>query len=110
MNSKNACLEVTLEELRLAGHTPIVAHGSKHVQVRWDSRRGYPRMVTIGATPSDWRSPQNARRDVRNILRKDGELPVEQPAPRAPKQLSRLEVLEQRLAMVEQRLRILGEA
>jgi hypothetical protein len=32
------------------------------------------RMLTIPSTPSDWRSPQNTRSDLRKLLRQDGVL------------------------------------
>jgi hypothetical protein len=105
---RNECLDAAVDELAKAGiHHPQVARGSKHLQVRWTNPNGQTRMLPIPGTPSDWRSPENVRRDVRQILRADGML--ETPAPRAaapPRQPSRLELIERRLAALERRLGI----
>jgi hypothetical protein len=47
-------------------------HGSKHLQIRWTAASGALRILTIPGTPSDWRSPQNTRSDMRRLLREDG--------------------------------------
>ena len=78
----NACLSAVLEELRIAGiHQPVVAAGGKHLQVRWSNTRGVVRMYPVPCTPSDRRSVNNCRADVRRILREDGMLAVAEPKP-----------------------------
>ena len=61
-------------------------------------------MLAVPGTPSDWRSTENTRHDLRRILRADGML--EAPEPRPARQPSRIELLERRLAEVERRLGI----
>jgi hypothetical protein len=102
---RNPCIAAALAELAKAGvRNPDIATGGKHLQIRWTTASGARRMVAVSATPSDWRSPENTRRDVRYILRADGML--EAPAPRTtpPRQPSRIEIVERRLAALEQRL------
>ena len=69
---RNACLDAALAELDAVGiRNYQLARGSKHLQVRW-TVAGVLRMMTIPGSPSDWRSPQNTRRDMRRLLREDG--------------------------------------
>jgi hypothetical protein len=63
-------------------------------------------MLAVPCTSSDWRTPENTKRDVRRILRADGMLETPQPRTPPPRQPSRLELLERRLARIEQRLGI----
>jgi hypothetical protein len=106
MNVRNPCLLAVIVELANAGiHHPEIARGSKHVQVRWSTRTGERRMFAVPGTPSDWRSPENTRRDVRRILRADGMIETPEPRTPPPRQPSRIELLEQRLAEIE---RLLG--
>jgi hypothetical protein len=106
--NRNPCLAIALEELAKAGiHHPIIANGGKHMQLRWAAAGGQPRMMPIPGTPSDWRTPENVRRDIRHILRADNMLAAPEPkAPPPPRQPSRIELLERRLAEVERRLGI----
>jgi hypothetical protein len=102
---RNPCLDAALAELAKAGiRDPVIAPGGKHLQVRWTSSGGRARLLAVPGTPSDWRSAQNTRHDVRRILRADGMLEV--PEPRPARQPSRIEALERRLAEVERRLGI----
>jgi hypothetical protein len=75
---RNDCLDAAVGELEQAGIRDYeVAHGGKHIQLRWhagDHRR--LRIAFIATTPSDHRSPQNTRRDVRRLLRLDNMLAV----------------------------------
>jgi hypothetical protein len=105
---RNTCLDAALDELARAGvRNPTVARGGKHLQVRWTNPGGQARMLAIPNTPSDWRSPENARRDVRHILRADGMLTTPAPRAAAPtRQPSRLELIERRLTELERRLGI----
>ena len=69
---RNPCLDAALAELDAVGiRNYQLARGSKHLQVRW-TVAGVLRMMTIPGSPSDWRSPQNTRRDMRRLLREDG--------------------------------------
>jgi hypothetical protein len=109
MSMRNPCLAVALEELAKAGiHHPEIARGSKHLQLRWVTASGQPRMFAVPGTPSDWRTPENVRRDIRRVLRADGMLEVPQPRTPPPQQPSRIELLEQRLAAIERRLGLGG--
>jgi hypothetical protein len=103
----NPCLAAAIEELHRAGiRNPEIARGAKHLQVRWTTTSGQPRMVVVPSTPSDRRSIENTRRDVRSILRADGMLETPHPQAPPPRQPSRIELLERRLAAVERRLRL----
>jgi hypothetical protein len=102
---RNPCLAAALEELASVGiRHPDIANGSKHLQIRWLNASGARRMVAVPTTPSDWRSPENTRRDVRSILRADNMLDAPAPRTPPPRQPSRLELVERRLAALEQRL------
>lgn len=105
---RNLCLTMAIEELAKAGISdPVIAHGAKHPQIRWTTPRGKLRVFAVPGTPSDWRSAENVRRDLRKILRADGLLGLPEPRPQAPvKQPSRIELLERRLAEIERRLGI----
>jgi hypothetical protein len=105
--NKNPCLAAALEELAKAGvHHPEIANGGKHLQVRWLTPRGERRMFTVPVSPSDWRSAENTRHDIRRMLRSDGMLGGCEPRPTPVRQLSRLELLEKRVAELERRLEI----
>jgi hypothetical protein len=105
---RNLCLAAALEELAKAGiREPVVARGAKHPQVRWTTTQGELRVFAVPGTPSDWRSAENTRHDLRRILRDDGMLAVPEPKPAPVRQPSRLELLERRLMEVERRVRIL---
>jgi hypothetical protein len=106
---RNLCLAVALEELAKAGvREPVIARGAKHPQVRWTTPQGQLRVFAVPGTPSDWRSAENTRHDLRRILREDGMLAVPEPRPVPTKQPSRIELLERRLAEVERRLGMRG--
>ena len=105
---RNLCLTTAIEELAKAGiPNPVIAHGAKHPQIRWTTPRGELRVFAVPGTPSDWRSAENVRRDLRKILRADGLLALPEPRAAAPaKQPSRIELLERRLAEIERQLGI----
>src|SRR5215831_17692974 len=70
---RNACLDAALAELDAVGIRDYqLARGGKHLQLRWTVAGHTLRMLTIALTPSDWRSPQNTRSDLRKLLREDG--------------------------------------
>jgi len=76
---RNPCLDVALAELEAVGiRNYQLARGGKHLQLRWNITGGIMRMLALPCTPSDWRSPRNTRRDVRNLLRLDGVLDMPQ--------------------------------
>ena len=104
---RNLCLTAAIEELASAGiHDPVIARGAKHPQLRWTTPRGELRVFAVPGTPSDWRSAENTRHNLRRILRGDGMLAAPEPRPAPVKQPSRIELLERRLAEVERRLGI----
>jgi hypothetical protein len=80
---RNPCVDAAIAELEAAGvHNFQLAHGGKHLQVRWRVSDHHPlRVAVIPATPSDHRSPQNTRRDVRRLLRLDDMVAVARPTP-----------------------------
>src|SRR5215813_11322045 len=70
---RNACLDAALAELDAVGIRDYqVARGGKHLQLRWSVAGHALRVLTLPLTPSDWRSPQNTRSDLRKLLRQDG--------------------------------------
>src|SRR5262245_12078704 len=100
---RNECLAAALDELAKAGiREPAMAHGGKHVQVRWVEPGGEARLVTVAGTPGDSRSIENTRRDVRRVLRVDGMLDEGRAPP--PRQPSRIELLPRRVAELERRV------
>jgi hypothetical protein len=108
MNDKS-CLTAAIRELAAAGiHHPEIANGAKHAQLRWVTPRGERRMFSVPGTPSDWRSAENTRHDLRKILRSDGMIETASPRTPPPRQPSRIELLERRLAEVERRLASAG--
>jgi hypothetical protein len=62
-------------------------------------------MKAVACTPSDQLAPTKAASDVRRQLRADGML-VEPETKAPPRQLSRIEILEQRLRRLEQQIGI----
>jgi hypothetical protein len=100
-----SCLSAAIDELARYGvRNPQVARGSKHIQVRWTNSRGQARMMAVPNTPSDWRSPENTRRDVRRVLREDGMASTPATTSAPPRTPSRLELLERRVAELERLL------
>jgi hypothetical protein len=109
----NPYLAVVLEELNRAGvHHPEIANGGKHLQVRWKTPGGQPRMCTVSYSPtgSDRHAAENMRRSVRQTLRADGMLATPEPRTPPARQPSKLELLERRVALIEQQLSILKGA
>jgi hypothetical protein len=65
--------------------------------------------MTVPGTPSDWRSAENTRHDLRRILREDGMLEeTASPKTPPPRQPSRIELLERRVVELERRLASVG--
>ena len=102
--SSNACLDAALRELAEHGVRDIeIARGAKHPQIRFRVNGGPVRVFALPGTPSDWRSPDNVRRDLRRLLREAGVVRDTPKPPPAPK-LDRLTLLEQRVRAMEQRI------
>jgi hypothetical protein len=101
----NDCVAAALNELERADiRNAIVVRGAKHMQVRFTVNGDQQRMVVIPGTPSDRRSAANTRADVRRELRAAGVI-INQPKQSQPaRQLSRLELLERRVARLEAKI------
>jgi hypothetical protein len=99
----NPCLNAALEELERVGIRDIeIARGSKHPQLRFRVNGCEMRAFTVAGSPSDWRSPENTRRDLRRLLREIGVIAAPDPRPAAPPRTpSRVELLEKRIAALE---------
>jgi hypothetical protein len=102
MKTQNPCINAACEELERAGIRNVeIANGSRHPQLRF-CINGVPRIFSTCGTPSDWRSPENTRRDMRHFLRKEGVISAPEPRPATPpRQPSRVELLERRIAALE---------
>jgi len=104
---RNLCLTAAIEELARVGiREPVIARGAKHPQLRWTTPRGELRVFAVPGIPSDWRSAENVRHDLRKVLRSDEMLATPEPRSAPVKQPSRIELIERRLAEVERRLGI----
>jgi hypothetical protein len=103
MRTKNECVNAAAEVLEAHGIRNIqLANGSKHPQLRF-LINGVPRFYSVCGTPSDWRSPENTKRDMRQFLKKEGVI-SSTPEPRPttpPRQPNRIELLERRIAALE---------
>jgi hypothetical protein len=81
MKTQNPCINAACEELERAGIRNVeIANGSRHPQLRF-CINGVPRIFSTCGTPSDWRSPENTRRDMRHFLRKEGVISAPEPRP-----------------------------
>jgi hypothetical protein len=99
---KNPCLDAALDELAKAGIRDVTrSYGGKHIQVRWRVNGHAPRFVSVSKTPSDFRSPENTRRDVRGLLREDGVIMHQQRSAPPAKTPDRFTLLERRLQKLE---------
>ena len=106
--SRNPCLDAALREFAVAGIRDVTqAHGSKHLQLRWQVNGHPPRMYSFALTPSDVNAPLNVRATIRRMLREDG-IQVDQPksaAAPAPKLHHRIASLEGRVTDLEREQR-----
>ena len=106
---RNPCLEAVLRELEAVGIRDVQQiHGGKHWQLRWRVNGHGLRIYSVPCSPSDWRSPHNARAQVRRLLREDGILVVpERPAPTPPPtpKPDRIVALERRVQVLEDLVR-----
>ena len=101
--SRNPCLDAVLGELAEVGIWSPQVIGNGHLQFVWQNAHGQRRMVSISSSPSALSAPAAARADVRRILKQDGMIDVDG-ARAAPRQLSRLERLGQRIHRLEAQL------
>lgn len=69
-------LQTALDELGAVGVKPRIENGGKHKRLFWE-HRGQTRSLTIPISPSDHRSAENNRSQLRRILRADGLLTEE---------------------------------
>lgn len=72
----NECIDTAVAELDALNISSNVEPRGKHVAIVWQ-HNGERRSYVTARTPSDWRAPMNARRDIRRILLADGLLPDE---------------------------------
>ena len=99
---RNECLDAALDELAKAGIRDVTrSYGGKHVQLHWRVNGHPSRFVTIPKTPSDFRSPENCRRDVRGLLREDGVIVHPKPSAPPAKTPDRVTLLERRIQKLE---------
>jgi hypothetical protein len=105
---KNDCLDAAVAVLEEHGiRDVLIAHGGKHPQLQFHVNGGPLRVFAICGTASDWRSPQNTKRDLRKFLRENG-ITTEQERPEPPaRKPSRLELLERRVGVQEQTIELL---
>jgi hypothetical protein len=109
---RNSCLSAALAELAVYGIRDVeVAHGAKHPQLRFRINGGSTLHVfSLPGTASDWRSPENTRRDLKRLLRANG-VDVERERPKPPERMpSRIERLERRVDALETELKLLRRA
>jgi hypothetical protein len=101
---KNPCLAAALAVLETHGVRDVeIARGAKHPQLKFKVNGGPAYVFAIPGSPSDWRSPQNTKRDMRNLLREIGVIaaPEPKPPPPPPRKADRVAELEGRVAALE---------
>jgi hypothetical protein len=102
MKTHSPTVNAALDELEHYGVRDIdVDWRGKHPKVLVRVNGGAQHVIGCSATPADHEAPAKARADVRRLLRALGVIDApSRPAP-PPRQLSRVELLERRLARVE---------
>jgi hypothetical protein len=73
-NRSNDYSAAVTDELTAAGVKFEDAHCAKHRLITWTGANGRRRVFTAKTTPGDRRALQNARCDVRRMLREDGNI------------------------------------
>jgi len=68
---KNVVYEAISRELDNAGIRHIRSRRGKHEAVEFEIE-GERQMIIMSGSPSDWRTPHNARSHVRRVLRQRG--------------------------------------
>lgn len=103
--SRNPDLDAAMRELELAGIRNVErVNGGKYIQLRWKVGDRDMRIYSVSSTPSDTNARWRVRSEVRNLLRLDGAIVDREPRAAPMRQLSKLEMLTQRVAALEQRL------
>jgi hypothetical protein len=104
MKTSSPTVNAAIEELANFGVRDVeIIWGSKHPHVRFRVNGGPPHMLSTSASPSDRFATKKVRADVRRLLRSAGIIDV-RPDTRPespPRQLSRVELLEKRIAALE---------
>jgi hypothetical protein len=107
---KNPDLEAALRELELAGIRDVTrANGGKHIQLRWKVGDRDLRIYSVSSTPSDTNARHRVRSEVRNLLRLDGVIVDREPKAAPIRQPSRIELVERRVAKLEQMISEMAE-
>jgi hypothetical protein len=107
MKTMSPTVNAALEELEKYGVRDVDVdwHG-KHAKVLFRVNGGGQHVIGCSKTP-DGEAPVKARADVRRLLRALGVIDAPSPAP-PPRQLSRVEILERRIAALERAVEKLG--
>jgi hypothetical protein len=82
----------------------LIVPGGKHPQLRFSINGGnVVHVFSLSGTPSDWRSAENTKRDLKKLLRNIGVIaPESKPQPQAPKRkLKRADELERQLSKLK---------
>jgi hypothetical protein len=79
-----------------------ITRGAKHPLLKFKVNDGPAHVLAVSGSPSDWRSPENTKRDVRNLLRRIGVITAPEPKPAPPpRKVDRVAELEKRIATLE---------
>ena len=121
LNNTNPCIAAVKRLLAEVGiREYLIVPGGKHPQLRFSvNGENVVHVFSLSGTPSDWRSAENTKRDLKKLLRDIGVLvPEPKPQPLPPErklncvaeleqQISKLksemERLEHRLSLLEDR-------
>jgi hypothetical protein len=114
MKTTNICVNAALRLLEEVGIRDVqLAHGAKHPQLRFRiNDANVLHVFAVCGTPSDWRSPENTRRDLRKYLREHGVAvaePTKTSTPPPPRKLDLVSELAKRVAKLERQARELQE-
>ena len=105
----NPCLEIARTELKRVGIRDVeVAHGGKHPQLRFRINGGPLHVFAVPGSPSDWRSAENTKHELRRLLRELGVLTIPErpePPPRPAPKPDRFAELERRMKALEDLVR-----
>ena len=110
---RSPCVDTALRELEAVGIRDVeVARGAKHPQLRFRVNGGPLHVFAVSGTPSDWRSVENTKHELRRLLRELGVLVEPErpgPSPRPAPKPDRFTVLEQRVQALEDLVRTIQE-
>jgi hypothetical protein len=99
----NPCVRIAMRELERHGIRNVeIARGSKHPLLKFRVNGGPEKIFAVSGTSGDQMAPEATRRDLRVLLRHCGVevSPTAKPPP-PPRQPSRMELLERRIAALE---------